>query len=129
MSLPVSTAQADGVAWQAKFDKALEAAATKQQPVLIFATIEGCFFCQKMYHEAFADKRIADELNRDFVPVKLDADQSRDVLDRMGVEAYPTTLIFSHQGKLLKRLEGYKPTARLQRAMKSAREHRVAAKQ
>lgn len=127
LSVPQSAAAGD-IAWQAKLDAAMKTAAEKEQPVLVFATMRGCFFCQKMYHEAYGDRRVAAELNRDFVPVRLDADRSESVLDRLGVQAYPTTLIYSPQGKLLDKLEGYEPTTSLRRAMKSAREHRVAAK-
>jgi thioredoxin-related protein len=122
------SAQAGDIAWQAGFDKAMRAAGEKQQPVLVFATMQGCGYCKRMYHETYADKSVASELNRDFIPVWLDADSSEEVLARLGVEIYPTTLIFSAQGKLIGKLEGYEPTPALRSAMKDALSHRVASK-
>jgi thioredoxin-related protein len=120
--------QADDIAWQAKFDKALKTAGEKQQPVLVFATMRGCHFCNKMHHESYSNKTVAAELNRDFVPVWLDAGRSRAVLERLGVEYYPTTLIYSSQGKLIDKLEGYEPTQKLRSAMQGALKNRATVK-
>jgi thioredoxin-related protein len=93
--------------------------------VLVFATMQGCQFCEKMYHESYADKKLAGELNRDFIPVRLSAEDSEDLLERMNVEVYPTTIIYSPKGKLLGKIEGYEAKSVLRRTMQGALQHRL----
>ncbi len=118
------SAQADDVAWQARFFDAMKTAKETKQPVLVFATMQGCQHCEKMYHESYTDEKIAGTLNRDFIPVWLDAERSEDLLERMGVEVYPTTLIYSPQGKLLGKIEGYEEKPVLRSVIQGALRHR-----
>ena len=119
------SAQADDVAWQSHFFKAMKTAEENNQPVLVFATMQGCQYCQKMYQESYSDDTIARTLNRDFIPVRLSAEQSEDLLERMHVEVYPTTLIYSPKGKLLGKIEGYEAKPELRRVMNGALQHRL----
>ena len=120
------SAQAEEIVWQAGFFKAMKAAEEKKRPVLVFATMEGCHFCEQMHHEAYKDKKIASTLNSDFIPVRLDAYDSEDLLDRMGVQVYPTTIIFSPKGKRLGTIEGYEAKSVLDRALRGALRYQLA---
>lgn len=120
------SAQADDVAWQTQLDEALASAAQQRQPVLVFATMRGCRSCKVMHRESYKNDTVTKQLNRDFIPVWLDANQAGAALNRLGVQYYPTTLILSPQGKVIDKIEGYGSTSALERSMKDALERRVA---
>ncbi len=59
----------------AAFDKAR----TEDKPIFLSIGYSTCHWCHVMAHESFEDERVAEVLNRDFVPVKLDREERPDV--------------------------------------------------
>jgi uncharacterized protein YyaL (SSP411 family) len=70
------------VAWLPWGDEALTKARTEGKPVFLSIGYSTCHWCHVMAHESFEDAGVAEILNRDFVPVKLDREERPD-LDRV----------------------------------------------
>jgi hypothetical protein len=67
------------VDWQPWGDEAFAKARAEQKPIFLSIGYSTCHWCHVMAHEAFEDEAIARQLNRDFVPVKVDREERPDV--------------------------------------------------
>jgi uncharacterized protein len=66
----------DWLPWgQAAFDKARR----EDKPIFLSIGYSTCHWCHVMAHESFEDERVAEILNRDFVPVKMDREERPDI--------------------------------------------------
>lgn len=57
--------------------------------------------CREMDEQCYADRSIADEINRWFVPVRVDADRRPDIADRYDLGGLPTTAFLTTDGEVL----------------------------
>ncbi|MFO8004874.1 thioredoxin domain-containing protein, partial [Thioalkalivibrio sp.] len=62
----------DPVAWRDWSPALLEEAQAKGRPLLISSGYYACHWCHVMQEESFRDAGIAERLNRDYIPVKVD---------------------------------------------------------
>ncbi|QZP38376.1 thioredoxin domain-containing protein [Halobaculum magnesiiphilum] len=70
------------VHWQPWDDDALAAARERDVPVFLSVGYAACHWCHVMEEESFEDEAVADVLNDEFVPVKVDREERPD-LDRV----------------------------------------------
>jgi thiol-disulfide isomerase/thioredoxin/YHS domain-containing protein len=107
-------AGASGVTWQTNLQQAVHEAGRSQKPLLVEFTASWCGYCRKMKQTTFADERIARHVNGCFVPVSVDADHNERLMRTVGVEALPTTVILSHDLRVVRRIAGYQTPAQLE---------------
>jgi hypothetical protein len=67
------------VNWQPWDDAALDAAAERDVPIFLSVGYSACHWCHVMEDESFEDEEIADLLNENFVPVKVDREERPDL--------------------------------------------------
>jgi len=67
------------VDWQPWGDEAFAKARAEQKPIFLSIGYSTCHWCHVMAHESFEDEALARQLNRDFVPVKVDREERPDV--------------------------------------------------
>src|SRR5690242_21925390 len=67
------------VDWRPWSEAAFEKARTEEKPIFLSVSYSTCHWCHVMAHESFENEGIAELLNRDFVPVKLDREERPDV--------------------------------------------------
>ncbi|MFK8213186.1 thioredoxin domain-containing protein [Haloferax volcanii] len=70
------------VNWQPWDETALEAAREADKPIFLSIGYSACHWCHVMADESFSDPDIAEVLNEEFVPVKVDREERPD-LDRI----------------------------------------------
>jgi uncharacterized protein YyaL (SSP411 family) len=70
------------VHWQPWDDDALDAARERDVPIFLSIGYSACHWCHVMADESFADPAVADRLNEEFVPIKVDREERPD-LDRL----------------------------------------------
>jgi uncharacterized protein YyaL (SSP411 family) len=70
------------VNWQPWDDDALEAARERDAPIFLSIGYSACHWCHVMADESFQDDAVAERLNEDFVPIKVDREERPD-LDRL----------------------------------------------
>ena len=102
-----STASAAGVEWHRNLRDAAAQSEKSGKPILLQFTASWCGYCHKMLRETFTEKEIAAQINKCFVPVVLDADDNEAVVDAVGVEAFPTTVIISPELDVIGRIQGF----------------------
>lgn len=67
------------VDWYPWGEEAFEKARRENKPVFLSVGYATCHWCHVMARESFADEEVAEELNRDYVPVKVDREERPDV--------------------------------------------------
>jgi uncharacterized protein YyaL (SSP411 family) len=70
------------VHWQPWDDDALDAARERDAPIFLSIGYSACHWCHVMADESFEDRAVAERLNEDFVPIKVDREERPD-LDRL----------------------------------------------
>jgi uncharacterized protein YyaL (SSP411 family) len=70
------------VNWQPWDDTALEAAREQEKPIFLSIGYAACHWCHVMEEESFEDDDVAELLNENFVPIKVDREERPD-LDRI----------------------------------------------
>lgn len=93
--------------WNASVAAALRTAAVENRPIVVFVTAKWCGFCRKMERETLANPQVARKLRDSFVVLMIDADEQPNLVERMRIEGFPSTLVFSPSGKLRDRATGY----------------------
>ena len=67
------------VNWQPWDEAALEAARAEDRPIFLSIGYSACHWCHVMEEESFADGEVAEILNEEFVPIKVDREERPDV--------------------------------------------------
>ncbi|AGB37363.1 thioredoxin domain-containing protein [Natronococcus occultus] len=67
------------VNWQPWDERALETAREQDKPIFLSIGYSACHWCHVMEEESFADEEVAEVLNEEFVPIKVDREERPDV--------------------------------------------------
>ncbi|WP_253737837.1 thioredoxin domain-containing protein [Halohasta salina] len=67
------------VNWQPWDDTALEAAREQNKPIFLSIGYSACHWCHVMEEESFEDDAVAQRLNENFVPIKVDREERPDL--------------------------------------------------
>lgn len=99
----VATGASSAMKWQPYALDTLSAAAKQGRPVLIDFSAEWCGACKEMDRTTFVDANVVGESRR-FTLLKVDGTEDtpelKKILDRYGVQGFPTYLFFDGQGQL-----------------------------
>ena len=106
-SLTSSSSQASQVAWRKVVPQATAEAKKLNKRLLLQVTATWCPACHQMLSSTYTNARIIAHVNRYFVPVAIDADQNAQMIESLGIDALPTTIIVSPDFKEIKRLTGF----------------------
>jgi uncharacterized protein YyaL (SSP411 family) len=86
--------QHNPVDWHAWGPEALEKARREEKPIFLSVGYSTCYWCHVMERESFSDPEVAEQMNRDFVNIKVDREERPDV-DELYMTA---TQILTNQG-------------------------------
>jgi uncharacterized protein len=95
------------VDWYPWGSEAFERARTENKPIFLSIGYSTCHWCHVMERESFEDAGVADELNRDFVSIKVDREERPDVDDvymtavqtMTGSGGWPLSLFLTPDGR------------------------------
>jgi thiol-disulfide isomerase/thioredoxin len=110
-------AEAAEISWRTDFRRAAAESRKQQKPLLVEVTASWCGYCHKMFKQTFSQATVADHVNSCFVPVAIDADADQKLVDTIGVQALPTTLVLSPDLRVLKKITGFQSAEQLQRQL------------
>jgi uncharacterized protein YyaL (SSP411 family) len=90
-----------GVTWQSWSRDAFERSHQERKPILLSISAAWCRWCREMDRTSYADATVVDTINREFVPVRVDADRRPDLFERYGLGGLPTTAFLTADGEIL----------------------------
>jgi len=91
--------------------EAVARAKAEEKPVMIDFITDWCRWCDTLDLHTYSDASVADFINGNVVPIKIDAEKGEGVgiAKKYGVRAYPTILFIRADGEEIDRLVGYVP--------------------
>lgn len=104
--LPALAAES-GVGWQHNLKKAAAESQRTGKPILLQFKADWCGYCHKMLRETFPDEKLARQVEACFVPVLLDVDENEKLVETIGVNAFPSTIIISPELDVIGRVRGF----------------------
>lgn len=84
-----------------------KAAVAAKRPLLVMFTSNNCPHCERMLGETYADPAIRRRLSAHAETVLAHAGENRDLIARLGVRGFPTTIIVDREGQIVDAIEGY----------------------
>ncbi len=95
------------VDWRPWGEEAFRAAREEGKPVFLSIGYSTCHWCHVMAHESFEDRIVAEVVNRDFIPIKVDREERPDVdgvymaacLAMTGSGGWPLTVLLTPEQK------------------------------
>lgn len=112
--------------------EALNQASASNRLVMIDIYEVGCQFCRAMDREVYPSPSIRAILDRSFYPVKVNGHSDnllvymgeemseRQFASKMGVTAYPFTVVMDHEGNVIDRRRGYQNVVSFSRFLNNA---------
>lgn len=117
--LTTTTSHAAHVNWLTDVEPALRTANESGKLVLLKFTADWCGYCKKMERETFTRPAVADVVNKQFVPVLVDADKYQPLVKHLKIEGLPAIMIVSPNMVILERITGYKSEDQLMPILKA----------
>ena len=111
---------ADTVQWRKDYNAARKEAAEQGKPIFIDFGTEECFHCRRLDGTTFRNAEIVQILNDRFIPLKVDANREPALTQALRIQAYPTMIVASSDGKILGTIEGFMEAGRLNEHMQRA---------
>jgi thiol:disulfide interchange protein len=106
----VSTHGTARLNWEKSWDSAFSRAKSEGKPVLVTFEAEWCVWCKKLESTTYRDSAVMSLIAGSMVAVTLDVDnEGRELSDAHGVQSLPTVLVFSPDGEVQGRINGYLP--------------------
>lgn len=114
------------VAWRTDIDEAWRSTKEDQRLLLLFVKSERCVYCDKMERESYAHPQVVKAIGDDYIPAALHASKQPGLAQKMGVQAYPTTVIIDSKGQVVDAVQGYVAPTRLLQWLRAAAAKRPA---
>ncbi len=105
--------------WLEDLDAAVKQAAEQKKLVLADFTASWCGWCAKMKEEVFEKEEFKALAAEKFVLVTIDGDKNRVLVDKYGVQGFPTLVILDGEGKEVHKIVGYKALTPLLEELKT----------
>jgi uncharacterized protein YyaL (SSP411 family) len=90
------------IRWRAWGPGAFGEAAAEHKPVLLAISAVWCHWCHVMDETSYSDEDVIGLINERFIPVRVDNDQRPDVNARYNMGGWPTTVVLTPEGEILR---------------------------
>lgn len=97
-------AAADNINWRSSLDQAKIEATHTGKLVMVHFYTSSCGPCKKLESDVFSQPEIAAAMERDYVPVKLNADQSPAIANAFQITRVPSEVVLTPQGNIVQKL-------------------------
>ena len=117
------TLQSDGIQWHVDLAETWKSTREIGRPMLLFVTVEKCAYCAKMKNGTYNDESVVSAVKDTFVPAQVDGRHFEELVDRLEICIYPTTVIISPDHEVLDRVNGYVSAKVLQARLATVLSH------
>lgn len=106
------------IAWQTDFKTAQVTASKAHKPLLVVFGAARCPSCRRMDREVLTRPEIAEQIQRDFVAVHVDADKHEELTELLEVDRIPAMIVLNGDMEIVNRVDGYQSARNLSMALK-----------
>jgi len=92
---------------QTSIEKGWQAATDQQKPMLVMFTTDGCHYCRKMLAETYSNPAVRQMLAGNAETVLAHAEDYRELVKKLGIRGYPSSMLISPKGDVLEFITGY----------------------
>jgi thioredoxin-related protein len=111
------TSVGQSATWLRDVDHALSVAQVQQRPILLFVSMDGCTYCDRMIATTFSDGTVRRTVGSGFIPTAIKGSERPDLVRQLKIRSYPTTLLVSPDGEVLDMMVGYVDAAKFQQRL------------
>ena len=111
--------------WIENHDHGLDMAAQSGKPIVMVLYSKTCPWCERLINNTLTDPRIT-MVEDDYVWVKVELSEKRELADRYELTSYPLTVFMSPEGEVVSKVSGFRKPGDFRREMIAAFEGRVA---
>lgn len=94
-------AGAAGFSWWEWNDESFRLAKELDVPIVLDISASWCHWCHVMDEKTYADPQVAEIINSEFIPIRVDTDKRPDVNHRYNMGGWPTTAFLTPDGEVL----------------------------
>jgi thioredoxin-related protein len=105
--------------WHNDISSAWKQAKELERPILIYVASNACAYCRKMEEGTLQDPDVQSQVKNGFVGLSINGSSQPKVARSLRVRAYPTTLVYGHDGKLITSKRGYVGPREFQQLLQS----------
>jgi len=110
VSAVVTSHRAVEVRWEQDWETAFSRARAEGKPVLVNFSAEWCVWCKHLDTITYRDAKVARVLAEQVIPLTIDIDRADgELLSRHRIDAPPTIVLLTGDGRELGRIPGYMP--------------------
>lgn len=95
------------ITWKRDTQRVLADARKSKKPILVFVSAKWCHYCQKMKQETWSDASLSEPVSRTFETLILDGDRDKEIVDQLGLQGFPETLVYTSEGQLIDQKGGF----------------------
>lgn len=103
----VSEAAAAGTIKWHSFNEGVALGKNQKKKVFVNFFADWCAYCKQMDKETFNDSAVGAYLNKNFIAVKVDADQETQLATEYNVQGLPVSTFIAENGELIGSQPGY----------------------
>jgi len=93
--------------WQTDVNVAFKQSQATGKPLMLFFTADHCRYCVIMKQQTLDHPQVKSAIDQAFIPVLVHEKDNEVFCEKLGVKAFPTTMIVSPQAKILAIIGGY----------------------
>lgn len=94
-------AATSGINWVDWTDEAFERAKKENKPVLLDISAVWCHWCHRLDQDTYSVPDIADYIQTNFIPIRVDTDKRPDINRRYNMGGWPTTAFLAPDGRVI----------------------------
>lgn len=89
------------IGWYPWGDEAFKKAQKEDKPILLSIAGTWCHWCHVMDDGTYSDQQVVGEINKNFIPIRVDTDQRPDINTRYNLGGWPTTAFLTPEGDVI----------------------------
>lgn len=93
--------------WTEDVKRAVTAHYRLRRPIVVYVTAGFCGYCHKMEQETWSDPFVRQHVNEYYVALKLTVEKQQELIERLRIRRFPSTIVFGADGKYRNIVEGF----------------------